>query len=394
MSFSYNPLYPASSNTDDILVLIGILLAFGVNATLVILAYVSAIKITSEASARDKRLVVEKPERQSEEPYRDNFVDGPGCAIDCVEPVSEDSPMYTDGYGNPIDKPEYLVTIVRGVPGSGKTQYVYYLESLEENNGSSRIFSICDAYDYFYVDNQYYYRADQMDRATQYCFSKFLNSIKDGVKRIYVVGDFPEPYMYQNYLDLAQEYGYNWKVDEMTCPDVDHLWLYNQRNKHGIPMKKSIKIYNRWEIDQEANLVEPYIPTDQKESWKGDCIPKYDCTVEDLDRELLDYLYGRESYQKYRRLSYNPNKMTIDIDRVSKKEKKALKIWEITKVAKNYEYLLNCSHDEFSEHYYNKWGEDYCDAIYESATNVLENVYTNIDTNTTYFHPYADNDYI
>lgn len=373
MGFNYYATMPPSNSVDDILVLVGILLAFGVNATLVILAYVSAIKITTNANeATKKELVIEKS-------GKDSGVDG----------------VYTDSKGNAIEKPELLVTIVRGVPGCGKTDYVYFLESLEDQlEGSDKIFSICDTYDYFYIDGEYYYRADQMDRAKEYCFSKFLNSIKDGVKRIYVLGNFQNTYMYQNYLDVAQEYGYSWKVDEMVCPNVDYLWLYNKRNKHGIPMKKSISIYNGWEVDEDANLVRPYIPTKQMDSWAGDCIPKYNCTKADLDRELTYLIYGVESREiRYRELEYDIHKMLIDVDRVSKKEKKQFKMWEITKVSRNNQFLSECSDSDFNE-YFDQWGQDYCDAIYEIRDNVLENVYTNIETNTTYFHPYSGNEYI
>ena len=381
MGFMYNALVPPKTNENDytsFIVLFSILLSFSMNASLVVLAYLSSFKILENSQGSNDSS--EEPTNEDSELESD---DSP------VSPMDTQS-YYTDNRGNPIDKPELLVTVIRGVPGIGKTQYAYYLESLENDQTP---FSICDPLDFFYIDGDYYYRKEYVDRAKEYCLSKYINSIKDGIKRIYVVSHFQNVYMYQNYIDIAQEYGYKWKVDELVCPNVDYLWLYNKRNKHRIPMNKSLSIFNSWEIDEDANLVNPFISTETMDSWSGDCIPKYGITKKDLDDELLYIINGIETEPKYRVISYNKDKNYVDAEFVAKKTRKELKIWEITKVAKRNHFLTESSKKDF-DHYFYKWGSDYCDAIFDYGENVLDNVYTNVDTNTTYFHPYQNGNYI
>ena len=49
------------------------------------------------------------------------------------------------------DKPKYLVTIIRGLPGSGKTNLIYNLEKDRE-----KVYSICNSNNYFYDDENEY----------------------------------------------------------------------------------------------------------------------------------------------------------------------------------------------------------------------------------------------
>ena len=105
------------------------------------------------------------------------------------------------------DKPKYLVTIIRGLPGSGKTNLVY---NLEENR--EKVYSICNSNDYFYDDGTYKFNSKLINNSENYCFNKFLNSMKDKIGRIYVLGNFNKKWMYENYKLSAELNNYNVKL--------------------------------------------------------------------------------------------------------------------------------------------------------------------------------------
>ena len=87
------------------------------------------------------------------------------------------------------------IKIIRGVPGSGKRNYVYYLE-----NGLNREFIICDWNDFFTKKGKYTFVGKDTTKAENHCLKVFLNSIKQDVKRIYVIGNFSEKWQYENYI--------------------------------------------------------------------------------------------------------------------------------------------------------------------------------------------------
>ena len=67
---------------------------------------------------------------------------------------------------------EPTVTIVRGLPGSGKSSYVY---SLEENGNS--LYSICDTNEYFYNSRgEFEFDVNQLRCAESFQLNKFINS--------------------------------------------------------------------------------------------------------------------------------------------------------------------------------------------------------------------------
>ena len=179
------------------------------------------------------------------------------------------------------DKPKYLVTIIRGLPGSGKTNLVYNLEEYRE-----KVYSICNSNDYFYDDGSYRFNSKQINNSENYCFNKFLNSMKDKIGRIYVLGNFNKKWMYENYKLAAELNNYNVRVIEMDCPSKNHLKYFNVRCKYNFPLKKALTVYKEWEIDEDALLQEPYI-----EELPGDSLPSLKkITKEQLDKELDNFL--------------------------------------------------------------------------------------------------------
>lgn len=69
---------------------------------------------------------------------------------------------------------EKQVTILRGVSGSGKTSFAEFLKSLSPNETL-----ICCADDYFMKDGRYLWNAEELYKAHNWCFAKFVAGLKD-----------------------------------------------------------------------------------------------------------------------------------------------------------------------------------------------------------------------
>lgn len=155
----------------------------------------------------------------------------------------------------PTDK---KIKIIRGVPGSGKRNYVYYLE-----NGLNREFIICDWNDFFTKNGDYNFVGKDTTKAENHCLKVFLNSIKQDVRRIYVIGNFNEKWQYENYLTIGKLAGYEISITELTCENHEELKYYNSRSTHNIPLTKSVKLFENWEEDKLAYKRRPYL-SDEK----------------------------------------------------------------------------------------------------------------------------------
>ena len=189
--------------------------------------------------------------------------------------------FYICGSLSKKEKLENKVTIVRGVPGSGKKYYAYNCEKYLDGK-----FAICNWNDYFTDDDGYYkFNGAELGKAEQYSRLKFIRAIGDKIKRIYVIGNFNEEWMYYEYEKLAKISGYQVEVVDIECVDHKHLKHFNNRSTHNTPFIKSRKCYNNWEYNEENTRQEPYI-----EYFPGDSIPNYGViTRSKLNKQLEDY---------------------------------------------------------------------------------------------------------
>ena len=93
--------------------------------------------------------------------------------------------------------------------------------------------------------------------------------------------------------------GYNIKIVELKCQDVDHLRHFNKRSSHKVPMIKSKKVFENWEVDPDSVYQEPYL-----ENFPGDCVPKYGTVnVEELDKQLHDYNLRARQVKEAKKMS-------------------------------------------------------------------------------------------
>lgn len=151
------------------------------------------------------------------------------------------------------------VKIIRGVPGVGKRNYVYYLE-----NELNREFVVIDVNDYFTNKEEYKFDGKNLAEAEADTMNCFMHALKNQDKRIYVIGTFEKKWMYKNYHDLAKMYNYQVSVTELECVDTDELKHFNKRSNHDVPYSKSLKAFNSWEKDEQAYNRIPYLGDNSK----------------------------------------------------------------------------------------------------------------------------------
>ena len=144
--------------------------------------------------------------------------------------------------------------IIRGVPGVGKRNYVYYLE-----NELNREFVVVDVNDFFTKGEDYKFDGKKLAEAEADSMNCFMHALKNQDKRIYVIGTFEKKWMYKNYVELAKMSGYEVSVTELECVGTHELKHYNNRSNHEVPYTKSLKAYNSWENDEDAYQRIPYL---------------------------------------------------------------------------------------------------------------------------------------
>ncbi len=138
-------------------------------------------------------------------------------------------------------------TILRGVPGSGKTTFARILSA--EGFGD-----IISADDFFIKGERYCFDPRLLPQAHAQCLSRFLQYVKNG-KNVIVDNVHSQKWEYKNYQLIAEMMGVEIKVFEIPCYDLDTLRMFHARNIHNVPCYTMEAIWNRWEIDSNAQIV-------------------------------------------------------------------------------------------------------------------------------------------
>lgn len=208
------------------------------------------------------------------------------------------------------NKDEYVLTIVRGVPGSGKKSYVY---AKEKDTDEENSFSICYWNDYFYKNGEYEYVHKKLKSRQRMAYYKFLASINYRVPRIYYLSYFETNDVYEPIMEYAKKNGYKTRIVELNCPDKYHLYYFNRRSKHNVPYSKSLNVFNNWVHDSRAIVQDPYL-----DNFQGDSIPSFgNISKRKLNNDLKDYFNKKNHYvndyryKKYKYDCYNIPKLNV-----------------------------------------------------------------------------------
>ena len=134
---------------------------------------------------------------------------------------------------------EKTLTLLRGVPGSGKSTFAKMI---------TNDYSICEADQFFYdKEGNYNFDPTRLSAAHEWCRFHVETRMKDNqvnpqfYPNIVVSNTFTKEWEMSEYFDLAKKYGYK----------VFTLIIENRHggvNQHGVPEEKIQQMKNRFEI--------------------------------------------------------------------------------------------------------------------------------------------------
>ena len=98
-----------------------------------------------------------------------------------------------------MDNEEFILYIIRGIPGSGKTTLARKLAP-DANYAAD---------DYFYdSDGNYKFDVTKLDAAHKWCHKAVENAMINGVPVIAVNNTFVRKWEYADYIEMAEKLGY------------------------------------------------------------------------------------------------------------------------------------------------------------------------------------------
>lgn len=131
-----------------------------------------------------------------------------------------------------------ILTLVRGLPGSGKSTFAHLI---------TNEFSICEA-DKFFIDGEgnYNFDATKLSQAHKWCREQVEIRMNDNqineqfYPHIVVSNTFTKEWEMNEYFELAKKYGY--KVFTIIVEN-----RHGGVNQHGVPTDKLEQMKNRFE---------------------------------------------------------------------------------------------------------------------------------------------------
>lgn len=129
-----------------------------------------------------------------------------------------------------------VCTIVRGIPGSGKTTYA---NTMAKSLAYSPSDVVCSADDFMLDENgEYNYHPSKLNYAHTMCFEKFKSLVDNGVEHVFVANTSTRKSEYERYQQYAESKGYVVFVIEMS---------QSFQNVHGVPDEHLERMKTRFE---------------------------------------------------------------------------------------------------------------------------------------------------
>lgn len=124
--------------------------------------------------------------------------------------------------------------IIRGLPGSGKTTKAVEIHKKITEDGYECYHAEADLY--FTSNNEYNFDAKELYNAHNWCRLNVRKAMRDK-KYVIVSNTFTRPWEYKDYIDLAEEFSYNFEIITMTG---------TYKNIHNVPEEKILQMKERW----------------------------------------------------------------------------------------------------------------------------------------------------
>lgn len=128
----------------------------------------------------------------------------------------------------PVKNVEFVLFIIRGLPGSGKTTLGNELNAY-----------VIEADQYFMKDGEYKYNSELIGAAHRNCKTRVELAMQDCCTRIAVCNTFSQRWEFDPYIQLAQAYGY--RIVEITLTGDTYA------NLHNVPEETMERMRTRWE---------------------------------------------------------------------------------------------------------------------------------------------------
>ena len=132
-----------------------------------------------------------------------------------------------------------ILTLVRGLPGSGKSTFANFVWNE---------YAICEADKFFYdKEGNYNFDGSRLKLAHVWCFNQVRTRMEDNklnpqfYPEIVVSNTFTQEWEMEKYYELAEEYGY--KVFSIIVEN-----RHGGINQHGVPAEKLEQMKNRFNI--------------------------------------------------------------------------------------------------------------------------------------------------
>ena len=149
-----------------------------------------------------------------------------------------------------------IVIAFRGVPGSGKSFLATHCSEYLTNSANV---AVCSADYYFMSNGQYKYSTKHLAQAHSHCFDLFLQALEQDKQMIVVDNTNSKKWEYEIYKYVSVILGCKFHALEVPCPSEKILETYRSRNQHNIDSNTALKIFQRWEVDDTASLVPPFL---------------------------------------------------------------------------------------------------------------------------------------
>jgi predicted kinase len=143
-----------------------------------------------------------------------------------------------------------LVTIVRGIPGSGKS---FYAEEFCKRKNLNVSFHVCSADDYFRVNGAYVFDPMKLPQAHASCMAKFIYRLMvDKCSPVFVDNTHIKKWEYNNYRELALHCGYEVEIVEFRAETITDVAICAARNTHRVPQEIVWRMAMEFEPDPDA----------------------------------------------------------------------------------------------------------------------------------------------
>lgn len=131
------------------------------------------------------------------------------------------------------------ITLVRGLPGSGKTRKAHELRGIAGTMHAS---------DDYFTDEKGVYTFDyeRLPESHQQCLAFVGQDILDGIRDIIVHNTFTRAWEMQSYFRLAVAHGYRISIVDLFDAGLTDLELF-ERGTHGVPLEIIEKMRGHYE---------------------------------------------------------------------------------------------------------------------------------------------------